>query len=96
MAIYIYIDCHPKTGWTHEILQAEIETQLTLCQLVILVSEGIFYVYLFIYTLSATWSAQFMRTATTFQQMWQQTNYPCRVGGGNIYIYIHICLILGI
>ena len=56
-------------------------TRLILCQsdiLPLVVSKGIFYAYIFTYTLLATWSAQFLRIGIAFQRMWQQANFPTR------------------
>ena len=54
-------------------LQAEIKTWLTLHQSDNLPQNqrGIFYVYHFTYTLSATWSDQFKWRAAAFQIKWQ-------------------------
>ena len=69
-------------GLTGEMFQGGNETHLTLHwsdilpQTILSVSGRILYVYLFTYTLSATWSAQFMRRAIALQLIWQPVKFP--------------------
>ena len=80
-------------------LQAGTETQLinvsrtTYPRAIVIfcISEGIFYVYFFTYTLSATWSGQFLQRAIAFQRMYQPVNFPTRVLNPRIWEHIY-CL----
>ena len=80
-----------------EMPQAGIKTRLNLRQsdilpqniIILTITEGRLYVYLFTYTLSATWSAQFMKRAIPYSsQQNSSTKYTTHVVR-SIYIFIY-------
>ena len=103
-----YIHCHPQidcfvvsqlfsVAWTVTCFKSGVEIRLTLRQTDILIQT---YRHsqrqirdFSIYTLSATWSNQFLRRAIAFQRMAQPANFPARVlNSRERWGHIYVCV----